>query len=89
MPKTLLLKIYFELREFDLLDAHLENFRSFIRRREVSDYHRANYNNIIGMVRKLCALPPGNQAARQSLQQEIKNTEILTEREWLLQQVAR
>jgi len=89
IAKTLLLKIYFELREFDLLDAHLENFRSFIRRREVSDYHRANYNNIIGMVRKLCALPPGNQPARQALQQEIKNTEILTEREWLLQQVAR
>jgi hypothetical protein len=45
--KTQLLKIYYELEEIDLLEAHLESFRSFIRRSNVSDYHRENFNNII------------------------------------------
>lgn len=87
IAKTILLKIYFELGEFDLLESHLDNFRSFVRRRDVSDYHRTNYTNIITLAKKLTALPPGNAPAKAALGAEIKATEILTEREWLLEQV--
>ncbi len=84
IAKTLQLKIYYELGEFDLLESHLDSFRTFIRRRELSDYHRANFTNIIGLVRKLTALPPGDKAAKSVLRSIIENTEILTERDWLL-----
>lgn len=84
IAKTLQLKIYYELGEFDLLESHLDSFRTFIRRRELSDYHRANFTNIIGLVRKLTALPPGEKQAKSALRTAIENTEILTERDWLL-----
>jgi len=87
IAKTLLLKIYFELGEFDLLESHLDNFRSFVRRRDVSDYHRTNYTNIITLAKKLTSLPPGNLPARKALNAEINGTEILTEREWLAEQL--
>ena len=89
IAKTLQLKIYFELGEFDLLESHLDTFRSFIRRRELSDYHRKNYLNIIGLVKKLAALPPGERVERAALRAEIQQTEVLSEREWLLEQVER
>ncbi len=87
IAKTLLLKIYFEMGEFDLLESHLDTFRSFVRRRGVSDYHRINFTNIISLVRKLASLPPGNAAAKAALRVEIQATEVLTEREWLVEQV--
>ncbi len=88
ISKTLLLKIYFELDEFDLLESHLDSLHNFIRRREVSDYHRSNYLNIIRLVRKLVALEELDKSKREKLRQEIETTEILSEREWLLQQLA-
>ncbi len=60
ISKTLVLKIYYESEEFNLLESHLDSFRLFIQRREVSDYHRTNFKNIISYTRKLIALQPYN-----------------------------
>ncbi len=84
ISRTLLLKIYYESDEFDLLESHLDSFRLFIRRREVSDYHRTNFQNIIGFVRKQLALPLGDRREREKLRKAIEAEAILTEREWLL-----
>ncbi|MBK8427398.1 MAG: hypothetical protein IPL27_16105 [Lewinellaceae bacterium] len=89
IAKTLLLKIYFELEEFDLLESHLDTFRQFIRRRELSDYHRRNYLNVITFVKKITALPPANRTEKTALRTEIEQAEVLTEREWLLEQLER
>jgi len=88
ISKNLLLKIYYELGEFDLLESHLDSLNSFIRRREISDYHRSNYLNIIRFVRKLVALKSFDKVKRKQLQQEIEGAEILSEREWLLGQIS-
>ncbi|MEI6409692.1 MAG: hypothetical protein WCR52_09940 [Bacteroidota bacterium] len=88
ISKTLLLKIYYALDEYDLLESHLDSFRIFIRRRELSDYHRKNFSNIIALMRKIMRLPSNDRAGRSKLRTEIVKTEILTEREWLLEQLA-
>ena len=85
--KTLQLKIYYESGEFDLLESHLDSFRSFIRRREVSDYHRENFQNIIYFIKKIVSLAPYNKIEKQKLKEAIKTTAVLTEREWLLQKI--
>lgn len=87
ISKTLILKIYYELAEFDVLESHLDSFRIFIRRREVSDYHRTNFQNIIHFTQKLMALPPYQQAERKRLERAIQAKEILTERAWLLEKL--
>ncbi len=86
ISKNILLKIYYELEEFDLLESHLDSLNSFIRRREVSDYHRSNYLNVIRLVRKLVALESFDKSKLEKLRQEIESTEILSDREWLLEQ---
>jgi len=87
MAKTMLSKVYFELNEFDLLDYHLTSFQQYIRRQKVGKYHKTNYNNIILFIRKCLSLVDYDKERRQQLREEINNTEILTERKWLLEQI--
>ncbi len=87
MAKTMLIKIYVELKEFDSLAFHLDSFQQFIRRREVSNYHRSNYLNIIRYVRKMIALADYDKEERAQLREEIRAEPILTERSWLLKVV--
>ncbi|GJM36604.1 MAG: hypothetical protein DHS20C18_56050 [Saprospiraceae bacterium] len=85
--KTLLLKIYYELDEQDLLQAHLDALRTFLRRKSVMGYHRENYQNLILFTRKLVSLNFYDKQAITRLKQEIQETDPLTEREWLLEQL--
>ncbi|GJM31468.1 MAG: hypothetical protein DHS20C18_04690 [Saprospiraceae bacterium] len=87
IAKTILLKIYYELKEYDLLDSHLDNFQSYIRRHQTSDFHQTNYQNIIRLVRKLLALKPGDKHGKAVLGKAIKETPILSEKQWLLGQL--
>lgn len=85
--KTLLLKIYYELDEFDLLNAHLDAMKNFIRRKAVIGYHRSNYLNIVSFTKKLTSVNPYDKAQRKSLEEQIRKTEHLSEKEWLLTQL--
>lgn len=85
--KTLLLKIYYELDEFDLLNAHLDAMKNFIRRKAVIGYHRSNYLNIVSFTKKLTSVNPYDKAQRKSLEEQIRKTEHLSEKEWLLKQL--
>lgn len=54
--KTLLLKTYYELDEYNLLESHLHAMQNYIHRKRILGYHRANYLNIIRYTGKLLAL---------------------------------
>jgi len=51
--KTLLLKIYFELGEFQLLDSFLEAFKIYLQRKKVIGYHKEIYQKIIYYTQQL------------------------------------
>ncbi len=87
--KSHLLKIYFELKEFDVLDSHLQSFSAFIRRRKVSDFHRKNFLNFIQLVRKLTTIPSYDKARKEKLKKEANQKDILTERKWFLSELER
>ncbi|MEM9822728.1 MAG: hypothetical protein AAF985_16730 [Bacteroidota bacterium] len=87
ISKMLLIKIYWELQSFEALLAHLDSFQQFIRRREVSDYHRINFLNTIRYVRKIAAIPSYDKAERARIRRQIQEEEILTQRNWLLERV--
>lgn len=82
--KTIQLKIYYETEEMNLLDSHLESFRHFIRRREVSDYHRTNFSKVISYTRKILSLAPGKSQQQEELRRAIEAEPILSERAWLI-----
>lgn len=87
IAKTLQIKIYYELGEFDLLESHLDTLKTFIRRKKVMGYHRKNYLNIVHFTKKLLTTNTYNNKMRKELYQAIEMEEILTEKNWLLAQL--
>ena len=85
--KTLLIKIYYEHQENDVLDYFLISFEAFIKRKKEIGYHKANYLNIIRLMKKMQALPLYNKAAKLKLKEEVSSTQPLTERAWFLEQL--
>jgi hypothetical protein len=45
--------------------------------------------NIINFVKKITGLPPGNRPEKALLRTEIEQAGVLTERDWLLEQLER
>jgi hypothetical protein len=86
--KMLMLKIYYETQEFDVLSAHLDAMRMFLHRKKLLAYHRQNYLATLRFVQKALELPPGDRAARTTLRAELEKTENLAEKAWLLEMIA-
>ena len=86
--KTLQLKIFYELEEFDLLESHLQTLQTFIRRKKELGYHRENYLNTIRFTRKLLETNLYDKNARKTLKEEIENTRAVAEKEWLLDRIS-
>jgi len=82
--RNLLLKIYLELEEYEALEAHLNSFEIFIRRKKVTNPHRANYLNIIKLSRKIIQLNPHDKAAKAALRKEIEAEKNPSTRAFLL-----
>jgi len=83
--RNLLVKIYLELQEYEALDAHLNSFEIFIRRKNVSNPHRANYMNIIKLSRKIIQLNPHDKIAKTTLTEEIEAEKNPSTRAFLLE----
>ncbi|MCB0560120.1 MAG: hypothetical protein KDD09_14300, partial [Phaeodactylibacter sp.] len=85
--KTLMIKAFYELEEFDTLESHLEAMKVFLRRKDIIGYHRRNYRNIIRYTQKLLHLNWNDRGEVEGLRKTIEAEEVLTERAWLLEQV--
>jgi hypothetical protein len=85
--KTILLEIYYEEKSWDSLEALLVSFSRYLQRKQVIAYHKQVYKNIISLTRKLMSLKPYDKTAKKMLLDEIKATNPLAERDWLLKQI--
>lgn len=89
LGKGILLKIYFEEQEFDALDSLLESMRTYLHRKKVMGYHRANFQNVIKFTKKLVRVNPYNKEDKEKLKLEITNAHPLqqTEKKWMIEQL--
>lgn len=85
--KTIQLRIYYELKEFDALEALLESMRIYLQRKKKMGYHKEIYQNVIRLTRKLIALPGHNKEKKMALKLELNNMQPQSMREWFLEQV--
>jgi hypothetical protein len=85
--KTMLAKMYYELSEWNALDNLLESFKMYVARKKDIGYHKENYMNIIFFFKKITKINPYDKEELKELENQIIDTEILTEREWLLKRV--
>ena len=82
--KGVIMKIYFEMSEYDALFSHLDAMQRFIRRKNIIGYHRELYMNAIQYTRKLMETASGQDLV--DLKKEIEAEKALAEKGWLLEQ---
>jgi len=87
--KIMLLKIYYELNEFQVLESLLESMRAYLQRKKkmIGTQYLELYKNIIRYTKKLIKVNPYNKDQVAKLRQEIEAATPLTEKKWLLKQV--
>ncbi len=85
--KVLLLKIYYEAKDFRSLDTTIESCKVYLKRQKVVGYHRKNYTNFLDILKKL-ATNMSKKEGQEILKPIVENTNPLTEKQWLLQQIA-
>lgn len=83
--RNLLLKIYLELREYEVLEAHLNSFEVFIRRKNIANPRRNDYLNIIKLSRKITQLNPHDKSAKVALKKEVEAEKNPSTRAFLLE----
>ncbi|MCC6724193.1 MAG: hypothetical protein IT258_06745 [Saprospiraceae bacterium] len=86
--RSMLLRIYFEKGYHDALESLLESFQTYVKRQTNLGYQRDNYLNLIRLTKKLLQTPLGDKAACTKLVEEIKATQSVAERNWLLDKAA-
>lgn len=85
LGKILLVKMQFELNETEALHSHLQSFKTYVRRKKMLGYHRDSSLNFIYFIGKLMQSPVLHP---ERLQQEILETKVVAEKNWLLEQLA-
>lgn len=86
--KTLLIKTYFELSEFESLIATLNTFRQYLRRNESIPQHiQLPYQNFIKIANYLVKWKNSHQTPITDLHKLVEPFEYLAEREWLVEKL--
>lgn len=82
--KSLQVRIFVELKEWDALDSLLDQLRVYLQRKTDLGYRGDSYRQLLHYCRRLRQLPPGDRAAREQLREEIIAAPSFAEKEWFL-----
>lgn len=83
--KAMLLRMYYETGAANALDSLLASLETYLRRKgQLGEQQKTAYRNTVRLLRKLNALPPSDLRARQLLRQEVEDTALVAEKDWLL-----
>jgi len=82
--KSLLMKVYYEMNEFDSFFSLVDASKIYLRRnRFISDFQRSTYHNFIILINKLMKVKLGKHEVSQSLYSEIETTQPAADLVWL------
>jgi len=88
VSKILLAKIYFELKETIALNAHLDNFRVYIRKNKlISDSVKEHYLNFVSIIKKVYKADLENKKSNTGLMDLIENKKNVPDADWLLSKI--
>lgn len=87
--RSLLLKVYYELEEYEALFPHSETFKNFLRRNgKISDYQKKVYLNLVKYLTKLAKLRLSYKTIPQKLVDTINTTPQIADATWLRKKAA-
>jgi tetratricopeptide (TPR) repeat protein len=82
--KSLLLKVYYEMSEFDAFFSLVDAFRIYLKRNKfISETQRNTYQNFVNMANKLMKMKSRGQKFTSDLIEEINNTKPMADLVWL------
>lgn len=82
-----LIKAYYELGDYDLIEYQLDSFKHFLKRKEIVSYHRDNYRAFALHCKAMIQLGPSDHPRRKGLIRRIEEEKKLVGKEWLLQKL--
>jgi len=83
--RRILMRIYFENKEWQVLDSFLISFEAFLRRQKNLGYHKDFYLNLVKYVKKALNLHRMKPETKSKLQQSIKSNDQVNDKKWLLE----
>ncbi len=87
--RVLLMRTYYELDEYDALYSYLESFNMFLHRKDIINYHRKSYKNLINAIRQMIRLSNGNTEKIATFRSKIENEKELIEKVWVLEKIVK
>jgi len=86
--KTILLKTYFELKEYQALDSLIDSFRIYIRRNKlISRAVQQQYLNMLRFVKKIVRVLPNDRNAINKIKEQVEKCKTLMAKKWILEKV--
>ncbi len=83
--RRLKLKLYYETKEFDMLDHHINSFRVFLSRKDIDETFKKNNQGFVNFVQRLLSLAPYQSKGKNALIEKINAATYLSDRDWLLE----
>ena len=86
--KLMLLKTYYELREYLALDSLIDSFRIYLRRNSrISREVKQQYMNILRFVKKLSNIKGHDQAVVEKIKAQVEECKALASKKWILEKI--
>ena len=82
--KVLLIKTWYALDEYDILDSNLESFKIYLYRHKNMGYHYTMNSNFIKILRLIIKGNYSSKATKNNFIQKIEQLAYITEKTWLL-----
>jgi hypothetical protein len=82
--RRMLARIYYDLKEFSALDSYIESSKIYLHRQNDIGYHKESYTNYFRTIEKFLKSDLRSTTVKDKLRQEITDTQMIVEREWLL-----
>lgn len=86
--KSLLLRIYYDLEDWEPLLSLFNTFKIYLKRNKlISEYQRTTYTNLVKFVRKLARIKMGSKLPLEKVKQEIEQVKQIADLTWLQSKV--
>jgi hypothetical protein len=79
--------VYYEKQEYDLLEYHLESFKSYIQRKKIQGFYKDYFLSLVKLTKRLITASKPHQFLK--IEQELKISKSIASKEWLLEKVER
>jgi hypothetical protein len=82
--RRMLARIYYDLKEFSALDSYIESSKIYLHRQKELGYQKDAYANFFRIIEKFLKSDLKSTSIKEQLKQEITDTQLIAERDWLL-----